>query len=171
MDQTQWWECVCVCVCVCVYSAAVLRCIWLCDHMDCSPPGFSIHRDSPGTSIRVGCHVLLQRIFPTQGLNPGLPNCRQILYRLSRQGSPRILERVACPFSRGPSWPRTQPGVSCIAGGLFTSWATREVWCVYVYTHTHTYIYIERERGEREKWNFWAIIWWNLIELRLSLKK
>ena len=32
------------------------------------------------------CHALLQEIFPTQGLNPGLPHCRQILYRLSHQG-------------------------------------------------------------------------------------
>ena len=30
-------------------------------------------------------------IFPTQGLNPGLPHCRRILYQLSRKGSPRIL--------------------------------------------------------------------------------
>jgi len=36
----------------------------------------------------VGCHFLLQEIFPTQGLNPGLPNCRQTLYCLSHQGSP-----------------------------------------------------------------------------------
>ena len=32
------------------------------------------------------CHALLQEIFPTQGLNPGLPHCRQILYHLSHQG-------------------------------------------------------------------------------------
>ena len=38
-------------------------------------------------------------IFPTQGLNPGLPHCRQILYQLSHKGSPRILEWVAYPFS------------------------------------------------------------------------
>ena len=41
-------------------------------------------------------------------------------------GKPRILEWVAYPFSRGSSWPRNQTGVSCIAGGFFTSWATRE---------------------------------------------
>ena len=40
-------------------------------------------------------------IFPTQGSNPGLPNCRWILYHLSHQGSLRILEWVACFFSRG----------------------------------------------------------------------
>ena len=65
-------------------------------------------------------------IFPTQGLNPGLQHCRQILYQLSHQGSPRILEWVAYPFSRWSSGPRNWTGFSCIAGGFFTSWATRE---------------------------------------------
>ena len=56
-----------------------------------------------------------------------VPYCRQILYQLSHQRSPRILEWVGCPFSRGSSWHRNQTRVSCIAGGFFTSWATREV--------------------------------------------
>ena len=52
-------------------------------------------------------------IFPTQGSNSGLPYCRQIHYQLSHKGSPRILEWVTYPFSRGSSWPRNQTGVSC----------------------------------------------------------
>ena len=44
--------------------------------------------DSPGRNTGVGCHTLLQGIFPTQGSNPGLPHWRQILYRLSHQGRP-----------------------------------------------------------------------------------
>ena len=40
-----------------------------------------------GKNTGVGCHSLLQEIFPTQGLNPGLPHCRQTLYRLSYQRS------------------------------------------------------------------------------------
>ena len=59
----------------------------LCDPMDCNPPGPSVHGDSPGKNTGVGCHALLQGIFPTQGSNPGLPHCRQILYHLSHQGS------------------------------------------------------------------------------------
>jgi len=51
----------------------------------------------------LGSLSLLQGILPTQGLNPGLPHCRQILYQLSLNGSPRILEWVAYPFSRGSS--------------------------------------------------------------------
>ena len=42
--------------------------------------------DFPGKSAGVDCHFLLQGIFPTQGSNPGLPHCRQTLYRLSHQG-------------------------------------------------------------------------------------
>ena len=45
-------------------------------------------QDFPGKSTGVGCHFLLQRIFPTLGLNLGLPHCRQMLYHLSHQGSP-----------------------------------------------------------------------------------
>ena len=55
--------------------------------MDCSPPGSSVHRDSPDKNTGVSCHAL-QGIFPTQGSNPGLLHCRWILYHLSHQGSP-----------------------------------------------------------------------------------
>ena len=44
--------------------------------------------DSPGQNTGGGGLSLLQGIFPTQGSNPGLPHCRQILYQLSYQGSP-----------------------------------------------------------------------------------
>ena len=43
--------------------------------------------DFQGKNTGVGCHFFLQGIFPTQGLNPGLSNCRQTLYHLSHQGS------------------------------------------------------------------------------------
>ena len=98
----------------------------LCNPMDCSLPGSSVHGDSPGKNTGVGCHALLQRVFPTQRLNLGLPHCRRILYHLSHQGSPRIPEWVAYPFSSGSSQPKNWIRVSCIAGGFFTSWATRE---------------------------------------------
>ena len=52
----------------------------------------------PGQNSGVGSPSLLQGIFPTQESNPGLPHCRQILYQLSHQGSPRILEWVAIAF-------------------------------------------------------------------------
>ena len=64
-------------------------CLTLCDPMNCSTPGSFVHGDSPGKNTGVGCRALLQGIFPTQELNPGLLNCRQILYQLSHQGKPK----------------------------------------------------------------------------------
>ena len=55
----------------------------LCNHMDCSPPGSTVHGDSTGKNTGVGCHVLLQGVFLTQGLNP---HCRWILYHLIHEG-------------------------------------------------------------------------------------
>ena len=138
----------------------------------------------PGQNTEVGSLSLLQGIFPTQGLNPGLPHCnslsgepqgkpkntgvgslsllqwifpiqelnwdllhcRRILYQLSYARSQkkwkllshvqlfaipgilqaRIPEWVVFPFLRGSSKPRDQTQVSHIAGGFFTSLATRE---------------------------------------------
>ena len=73
----------------------------LCNSTDCSLLGSSVHGDSLGKNAGVGCHALLQAVFPSQGLNPGLLHCRQILYHPIHQGSPRILEWVAYHFSRG----------------------------------------------------------------------
>ena len=80
----------CKCSCaMCMFLSLVIQsCLTLSDTMDCSPPGSSVLGDSPGKNTGVGCHAFLQGIFPTQGLNPGLPHCRQILYHLSHQGSP-----------------------------------------------------------------------------------
>ena len=68
----------------------VLRelCPTLCNLADCSLPGSSVHGDSPGKNTAVGCQALLQEIFPTQGSNPDLLHCKQILHQLSHQGSP-----------------------------------------------------------------------------------
>ena len=82
--------------------------------------------NSPGQNTGVGSLSLIQWTFPTRRSNPGLPHCRWVLYQLSHKRSPGVLEWAAYPFSRGSSWPRNQTGVSCIAGGFFTSWATNE---------------------------------------------
>ena len=66
--------------------------------------------DFPGRNTAVGSPFLLQRIFQTQGSNPGLPHCRGIFYCLNHQGSPRILEWIAVTFARGSSQPRNQTG-------------------------------------------------------------
>ena len=93
--------------------------------MDCNLSGSSVHGDSPGKNIEVGCHNLLQGVFLTQGSNPDL-HCRWILHRLRHERSPRILEWVAYSFSRGSSRPRNWTRVSCIADGFFTIRATRD---------------------------------------------
>ena len=69
-------------------------CPTLCDPMDCSLPGSSVH-GIPQARINtgVGCHSLLQGIFLTQGLNPGLLHCRWILYHWCHLGSPIALGR------------------------------------------------------------------------------
>ena len=57
--------------CVCLVAQS---CPTLCNLVDYSPPGSSVHGDSPGKNTGVGYHALLQGIFPIQGLNPNLTN-------------------------------------------------------------------------------------------------
>ena len=61
--------------------------------------------DSPGKNAGVGCHLLLQRIFPTQGSKLGLINCKQTLYPLSHQGSQRWRSSIQSA--------KTRPGADC----------------------------------------------------------
>ena len=77
--------------------------------MDCSLPGASVLRIAiPSKKTGVDCHFLLQEIFPTQGLNPGLPHCRQTLYSPSHQGSPekdqRPIRGLLSAVRTGRSW-------------------------------------------------------------------
>ena len=85
------------------------------------PRGLYSPWNSPGQNDGVGRLSLLLGIFPTQGSNPGLLHCRWILYQLNHKESPRILEWVVYPCSRGSSQPRNRTGVSCIAGKFFTN--------------------------------------------------
>ena len=82
-------------LCVCPLSTLLLPhysvmlvaqlCLTLCNPVDCSSPDYCPW-NSPGKNTGVGCYFLLQGIFPTEGSNPGLLHCRQILYHLSHQG-------------------------------------------------------------------------------------
>ena len=58
----------------------------------------------PGKSTGVGCHFLLQGIFPTQGSNPSLPHCSQMLYRLSHQEA----KFIAPLFTIAKTWKQTK---------------------------------------------------------------
>ena len=61
-----------------VPSFVTQLCPTLGDTTDCSLPGLSVHGNSLGKNTGVGCHAILQGIFPTQGSVPGLPHCRKI---------------------------------------------------------------------------------------------
>ena len=71
-----------------------------------------------------GLPCLPPRNPPNPGTKPGSPALQADSLPLSHQGSSRIVEWVAYPFSRGSSQSRNPAGVSCMPGGFFTSWAT-----------------------------------------------
>ena len=84
-----------VCCVLCLVSQS---CLTLCDSMDHSPPGTSVHRDSLGENTGVGCHALLQGIFPTRDrTHVSYISCvgRQVLYHL---GSPCYLVPGKCSW-------------------------------------------------------------------------
>ena len=76
----------CQCWSGCVYVCWVAQsCPTLCNPMDSSPPGFSVHGDFLGKNTEVGCYDFLQETVPTQRSNPGLQHCRRIRYQLCHQ--------------------------------------------------------------------------------------
>ena len=80
------------------------------------PHGLYSSWNSPGQNTGVGSCSLLQRIFPTQGSNPGLLHCRRLLYQLSHQGNPRILQPI---HKTGSSLSQLRhKGSACNAGDL-----------------------------------------------------
>ena len=112
-----------------MYVKAAQSCLTLWDTIDYSP------WNSPAQNTGIGSLSLLQGIFPTQGSNPGLLHCRQILYQLSSRGRPGILEWVVYLFSSRSSQPRNRTGVSYIVGRFFTKWAIRDVHIMRFYKH------------------------------------
>ena len=119
-----------LCNIVCLYSGVLhndsiyvyivkllpLPCPTFCHPMDCSLPGSSVH----GKNTGVDCHFLLQGIFPTQGSNPGLLHCRQILYqRGNHQGSPCIYYKMVTKISLVPPRPDSQKLGECLYFGKF----------------------------------------------------
>ena len=117
----------------------------LCDPMDYSPPGplfMGISRQEYWS----GLPCSPSEDLPNSGIEPTSSTLRSDSLPSEPTGKPRILEWVTYPFSRGTSQPRNWTGVSCIAGGFFTSWATQEAashksMCAHVRAHTHTIFY------------------------------
>ena len=70
-----------------MYVLVAQSCATLCDPMNYSLGGSSVHGDSSGKNTGMGCYALLQ-IFQTKELSQGLLHCRWGLYQLNYQGSP-----------------------------------------------------------------------------------
>ena len=92
------------------------------------PHGLYSSWNFPGQYTGVYSHFLLQGIFPILGSNPHLPHCGQILYLLSHQQSPRILDWVASPFQWIFQTQESNWGL--LYCRFFSSWATK---CVRVH--------------------------------------
>ena len=103
----------CVCAFVHIHLYEIESCPVVSDSL--LPQGLHSPWNSPGQNTGVGSVFLLQGVFPTQGLNPGLLHCRQILYQLSHKGSPYI----------------------CISTYKYTNYLHTNI-----HTHTHTYMCI-----------------------------
>ena len=145
----------------------------------------------------VGSLSFLQGILPMQGLNPGLPLCSQILYQLSHKRSPRILERVAYPFSRGFPNPGSELGSPALQADSSTTelcgkpTARILEWCSIcsssgpclseLSTVTHPSWFIELSKpfchdkavtheGDK-KWCFWIVVLKKTLESPLDTKE
>ena len=93
------------------------------------PHGLCSQLNSPGQNTGVGSLSLHQGIFPTQGSNPGLPHCRKILYQLSYQEIPRILEWVAYPFSSRSSQSGIERGSPALQVDSLPTELSGKPWC------------------------------------------
>ena len=97
-------------------------CPALCHPMGCSPPGFSVHEDSPGKNTAVGFHALLQGIYQTRGSNPA--SC------IASGFFAIWATREAQEYWSGRPIPSPgylpDPGIKLGLPALQTSWATRE---------------------------------------------
>ena len=112
-------------------SEIAQSCPTLCDPMDCSLPGFSVHGIFQARILEWGAIAFSQGIFPTQGSNLGLPHCRQTLYPLSHQGSPitSALSIFSCA-----SWPSVcLPWRNTCLGLLVIIW----LGCLFLDTELH----------------------------------
>ena len=118
----------------CVRCLVAQLCPTLCKPMDCSPPGSSVHGDSPGKNAGVGCHALLQGLFPTQGLNPSLLHCRRILYHLSHQESPPSKLLLTNPHKAETIFKQNCFG-SIVDLQCCVSFGYRAKWMLYIYIY------------------------------------
>ena len=95
------------------------------------PHGLYSPLNSPGQNPGVGSLSLLQGIFPTQGLNLGLPHCRRILYQVSQKGSPNRSSQITGHMVKAPKGLYLLPSsrVTCHGPTRLLTVLTFSVWC------------------------------------------
>ena len=123
------YVCICVYICmyvylylymyVCMFTKSLQPYVTLCDPMNCSPPGSSVHGDSPGKNTGVGFHALLQGFFLTQESN---------------------LHFSCLLHWQASSFPLAPPGKHHVC--VYTCM------CIYIYTHTHNEILLGHKKNE-----------------------
>ena len=115
------------------------------------PHGLYSPCNSPGQNTGVDSYSLLQGSSQPRDQTDLSCIFRQILYQPSHQGSPRILEKVAYPFSSEPSWPRNRTVVSCIAGGYYPP---------HPYQEKMQWAKVKRKKQKLESWASSRRWWW-----------
>ena len=141
-------------------------CSTLCNPIDYSLPGSSVHGYSPGKNTGVDCHILFQGVFPTQWSNPGFPHCRQMLYHWGRKWQPTPVFLLENLRDRGAWWAAVCGVTQCRArlkqlsssSSSFTIWATREAqrileWVAYPFSRGSSWL---------RNWNGVSIYLWRI---------
>ena len=92
-------------------------CLTLCNLID-----YTVHGILQARIVEWGRHAILQEIFSTQGLNPCLPHCRQFLYQLSHQGSPKYWGGQPIPSPGDLPNPGIEPESPALQEILLSPW-------------------------------------------------
>ena len=143
----------CVCVCVQLYTNIYIyiyifvniKYWWFVTH-GLEPASLLSPWDSSGKNTGVGCHFLLQGIFPTQVLNLGLLHCREFLHCLSHQGSPLLIipefGEMEKEEKEERTWSaQTLPFLSFFSQGPSSTWAAHWNYTGSFKTNTDTWIF------------------------------
>ena len=113
----------------CRYTVLCLvtqSCLILWDPMDCNLSGSSVHGDSPSKNTGVGCHALLQGIFPTQGSNSRSPALQVDSLPYEPLGEPKRTRMGSLPLPQGNSPAQEADWGLLHCMWFFTCWAPQE---------------------------------------------
>ena len=121
------------------YTCLVAQsCLTLCNPMDCSLPGSSVHEYSPGKNTGMGCHALLQGIFPTPGIEPSSPALQVDSLPSEPPGKPN----TCCCFLVTKSCPALHDPMDCSMPGFPIKCRCVNIYILcYIYIHTQTYMF------------------------------